>query len=130
MGLFSKTKQKDKLLKYFNENKISVDKKNDKLAIDFIPQNQDYTLHPYFVVDDENDSFSIIINIKKIDKINIDIYKKINDFNLSSKYFVMKISNDNIIYLEYNSLIDDNAVDVFIEVIDSINNLGNAINNI
>ncbi len=130
MGLFSHSKQKDKIIKYLKNENISYDVKNDKIVIELMFKDKGFSLSPYFIVDDEEDDFSMVINIKKIDKVNTDIYEKINSFNLSSKYFSMKISKENIIYIEYNTNIDDNVVKVFELLVASLYELSDIISNI
>jgi len=130
MGLFSHSKQKDKIIKYIKNENISYDVKNDKIVIELMFKDKGFSLSPYFIVDDEEDDFSMVINIKKIDKVNTDIYEKINSFNMSSKYFSMKISKENIIYIEYNTNIDDNVVKVFELLVASLYELSDIISNI
>ncbi len=130
MGLFSHSKQKDKIIKYLKNENISYDVKNDKIVIELMFKDKGFSLSPYFIVDDEEDDFSMVINIKKIDKVNTDIYEKINSFNMSSKYFSMKISKENIIYIEYNTNIDDNVVKVFELLVASLYELSDIISNI
>lgn len=130
MGLFGHSKQKDKLIKYLKEKNISSNEKNGKIEIELLFKDKGFSLYPYFVVDDDNDYFSIIINIKKIEKTSVDLFEKINDFNLLSQYFTLKISNDNILYLEYNSIFNDNIKDIFDCTINSLYSLSEAIDNI
>ena len=130
MGLFSHSKQKDKIIKYLKNENISYDVKNDKIVIELMFKDKGFSLSPYFIVDDEEDDFSMVINIKKIDKVNTDIYEKINSFNMSSKYFSMKISKEKIIYIEYNTNIDDNVVKVFELLVASLYELSDIISNI
>lgn len=130
MGLFGHSKQKDKLIKYLKEKNISSNEKNGKIEIELLFKDKGFSLYPYFVVDDDNDYFSIIINLKKVEKTSIDLFEKINDFNLLSQYFVLKVSNDNVLYLEYNSIFNDNIRDIFDCAINSLFGLSNAIDSI
>jgi len=130
MGLFGHSKQKDKLIKYLKEKNISSNEKNGKIEIELLFKDKGFSLYPYFVVDDDNDYFSIIINLKKVEKTSVDLLEKINDFNLLSQYFTLKISNDNILYLEYNSIFNDNIKDIFDCTINSLYSLSEAIDNI
>ena len=129
MALF-RNSQKDKIIKYFKENKVTYNELDNKIETEIIFSSKNISLYPYFIIDDENNYFSIIINIKKInEKKSADIYQKINDFNLISQYFVAKISNDNILYLEYNTIYSDNLKDIYETSIGSINNLLDYIEN-
>ena len=130
MGLFGHSKQKDKLIKYLKEKNISSTEKDGKIEIELLFKDKGFSLYPYFVVDDDNDYFSIIINLKKVEKTSVDLFEKINDFNLLSQYFTLKISNDNILYLEYNSIFNDNIKDIFDCTINSLYSLSEAIDNI
>ncbi len=131
MGLFGHAKQKDRLIKYLKEKKISVIEKNGKLETEFSFPGKGFSLFPYFVVDDDESIFSIIINIKKVtDKKNIEFYEKINDFNLSSQFFTLKLSADDVLFLEYNTQMDDNIKELFDMISDSLNELIDSINSL
>lgn len=131
MGLFSHTKKKDKLIKYLNDKNISVNDKNGKIEIEIAFKDKGYSLFPYFIIDEENEYFSMVINLRKItEKISVELYAKINEFNLISQYFTLKISNDNILFLEYNTLFDDNLKDIFDEVNKSLFELKDVIDTI
>ena len=130
MGLFGHSKQKDNLIKYLKEKNISSNEKDGKIEIELLFKDKGFSLYPYFVVDDDNDYFFIIINLKKVEKTSVDLFEKINDFNLLSQYFTLKISNDNILYLEYNSIFNDNIKDIFDCTINSLYSLSEAIDNI
>ena len=117
-----RNKEKDKLIKYFKENNIAYNEVGNKIETEIVFKDKNISLYPYFMV--EEDYFSIIINIRKItEKLNLDLYQKINSFNLVSQYFVAKISNENILYLEYNTLYTDNLRDIFESSISSLNEL-------
>lgn len=125
MGIF-RSSQKDKLIKYFKDNNIAYNEINNKVETEITFNEFNISLYPYFSVSE--DYFSIIINIKKItEKLNVDFYQKINNFNLVSQFFVAKISAENILYLEYNSYFSDNIKDIFENVIGSLNDLINFI---
>ncbi len=129
MALF-RNSQRDKIMKYFKENKITYNESNNKIETEIIFSSKNISLYPYFVIDDDNNYFSIIINIKKYnDKKLADIYQKINDFNLISQYFVAKISSDNILYLEYNTIYSDNLKDIYEASVGSLDNLLDYIEN-
>ena len=129
MGLFH-SKPKDKLIKYFKENNISFNEKDGRIETEIVIPNKNISIFPYFKIIDDENYISIIINVRKVnEKINLDIYEKINYFNLSSKYFVMKLSN-NVLYLEYNTIYDDNLSDIFLEAITSLNEVIDYVDNI
>jgi len=131
MGLFSHAKQKDKLIKYLKEKRISVAEVNGKLEVEFAFPGYGISLFPYFIINDDENYFSMIVNIKKVsDKKNIELYDKINNFNLSSQYFTLKLSQDNVLFLEYNTIIDDNIKEIFDLMSDSLNELIDVINNL
>ena len=117
-----RSKEKDKLIKYFKENNITYTEVSNKIETEIVFKDKNISLYPYFKVDD--DYFSIIVNIRKItEKLNLDLYQKLNSFNLVSQFFVAKISNENILYLEYNTLYTDNLRDIFESTISSLNEL-------
>ena len=117
-----RNKEKDKLIKYFKENNITYTEESNKIETEIVFKDKNISLYPYFKV--EEDYFSIIINIRKLtEKLNLDLYQKINSFNLVSQFFVAKISNENILYLEYNTLYTDNLRDIFESSISSLNEL-------
>lgn len=123
---FSRSKEKGKLIKYFKDNNIAYNEANNKVETEIVFKDKNISLYPYFIVND--DYFSIIINIRKInEKLNLDLYQRLNSFNLVSQYFVAKISNDNILYIEYNTMYSDNVVDIFDNAIGSLNDLLNYI---
>ena len=129
MGLFSHSKQKDKLIKYLKEKNISVEENNSKLECAIQFKDKAFSLYPYFEIDEENNYFSIVINIKKIEKESSDLYERINQFNQISQYFTLKFAS-NILYLEYNTVFNDNIKDIFDLVLDSLEELKDAIDNI
>ena len=67
MALF-RNSQKDKILKYFKENKVTYNELDNKIETEIIFSSKNISLYPYFIIDDENNYFSIIINIKKINE--------------------------------------------------------------
>ena len=110
---FSRSKEKGKLIKYFKDNNIAYNEANNKVETEIVFKDK---------------IISIIINIRKInEKLNLDLYQRLNSFNLVSQYFVAKISNDNILYIEYNTMYSDNVVDIFDNAIGSLNDLLNYI---
>lgn len=130
MGIF-RSKEKDKLIKYFKENNISYNETDNKIETEIVFKDKNISLYPYFVINDAEDYFSIVINLKEISgKVTIDLYQKINSFNLISQYFVMKLSENNILYLEYNTVYTDNLKDIFESSIGSLNSLLEYIENI
>ncbi len=114
MGLFSKTEM-EKLEKHLNKKNLSFEKKENKLSFEVSMNKHSYSLFPYLRID-ENDSFSFCVNLRKIDKIN---YETLNNFNLKSKFFTAKIKTD-ILYLEYNTVLNDNVINVFDSLINEL----------
>ena len=120
MGLFSRSKI-DKLMKYFKERNISINQNNSKYEFEINFPNKKFNLFPYFTLDE--DYISIVINIKRINDKEINqILPKVNGFNVKSIYFTMKIYN-NIVYLEYNTFLDDTFKQYLDEVFGSLSGL-------
>lgn len=123
MGLFSKKTIKDELIKYLIEQNISIEGEN---PYSFQLNLNNYSLFPYITIKDNN--FSFMINIRRVDNINLQVLNNINNFNLKSKYLTCKINNDNVIVLEYNSLVNTDNVKIILEnIIESVFNLNNLI---
>ena len=127
MGLFSKSKI-EKLMKYFKERKISLTENNNKYEFELNFPNKKFNLYPYFTLD--SDYLSIVSNIKRVNDKEINqILPMVNGFNAKSKYFTMKIFN-NVVYLEYNTFLDDSFKVFLDEVFNSLNSLEEDIDNI
>lgn len=109
MGLFgfNKKKTSDALEKQFKEKNISLEFKDGKYSFELVMKNEGYSLYPYFFVDEEKKEMSIVINIKTISGLlTLEDYQRINNFNLKSKFFTAKVSQDKVLYLEYNTPIE------------------------
>ena len=82
--------------------------------------NEGYSLYPYYRIDTTTKELSIIINVRNVSEdITIDLYNKINAFNIKSKYLIAKLK-DRIIYLEYNTKVDSHKSEIIHEVIESV----------
>ncbi|MGM9970197.1 MAG: hypothetical protein ACI35S_07365 [Anaeroplasma sp.] len=128
LGIFGNKKLIDKLLKYFNEKNITIINENNKYSFELFMVESGYSLFPYFTLDDESNELSIVINVIKKEEVD---YNKVNSFNLKSKFFAAKISNENIIYLEYNTIVNaDNIKEIFMNVIESVFSLQEDIDNL
>ena len=68
-----------------------------------------------------------MVNIKKCENINIDLYNKINEFNLKSEFFKAQIEN-NLLYLHYECFIDGNEKDIIGVILTSLNPVSQLIN--
>ncbi len=126
MGLFSKS-DIDKLLKYLNKKNITLKNENGKYNFEIVMSNNKYSIYPYFLID--NDNYSIVINLRRIDKISDELFQKINDFNLKCKYFKAVFKN-NVLYLEANMLIDDNITNIFDTLVNELVSLEEDIDNL
>lgn len=123
MGLFSKKTIKDELIKCLIEQNISIEGEN---PYSFQLNLNNYSLFPYITIKDNN--FSFMINIRRVDNINLQVLNNMNNFNLKSKYLTCKINNDNVIVLEYNSLVNIDNVKIILEnIIESVFNLNDLI---
>ena len=115
-------------MKYFKERKISLTENNNKYEFELNFPNKKFNLYPYFTLD--SDYLSIVINIKRVNDKEINqILPMVNGFNAKSKYFTMKIFN-NVVYLEYNTFLDDSFKVFLDEVFNSLNSLEEDIDNI
>lgn len=127
MALWGKKKASDILVKYLDENKIHYEIKDN--VVSFELELGSYSIFPYFEVDDIKNMLSVVVNVCE-KKLTDNLLRKVNEFNLKSKYFAAKVNN-NIIYLEYNVKIDTDIVaDVFKDLIASLNQLEEIIDNL
>ncbi len=114
MGLFSKT-ELEKLEKHLNKKNLSFDKREDKISFEIAMNKNSYSLFPYLKIN-SNNLFSFCVNLRKVDKLN---YETLNSFNLKSKFFTAKVKND-ILFLEYNTTLNDNVVSVFDSLVNEL----------
>jgi len=126
-GIFGNKKLIDKLNKYFYEKKIELKAENDKYSFEIVFHELGYSLFPYFKLSEASNEISIVINVRKCD--NVD-FNMLNSFNLKSKYFTAKASN-NVIYLEYTtSLSNDTYKEVLNDILNSLTMLAIDIDNL
>ena len=117
--LFSSKRVIDKIQKYFQDSKTTLNHENNRYSFELFLSESGYSLYPYFMLNEDETVISIIINVRRRE-LNEDIYMKLNEFNLLSKYFQAKC-NDDSIFLEYNSIISyDNIKEIFKKAIESI----------
>lgn len=124
-NMFSKSLE-EKVSKYFKEKQISLKKQDDKFYFDLYFPEEKYTLTPYYFVASSN-LITFMVNIKKYENINIDLYNKINEFNLKSEFFKAQIEN-NLLYLHYECFIDGNEKDIIGVILTSLNPVSQLIN--
>ena len=121
MAFWSKKKLFDILMKNFKNDNISVEFEENRLTFEMYFEEAKFNLYPYIKLDENESIMSIFVNIRKIEKENV--YEKINNFNLISKYFTLKLK-DNVLYLEYNAFVDnDNVYDVTKKATTALNDL-------
>ena len=121
MAFWSKKKLFDILIKNFKNDNVSVEFEENKLTFEMSFDEAKFNLYPYIKLDENESIMSIFVNIRKIEKENV--YEKISNFNLLSKYFTLKLK-DNILYLEYNAYVNnDNVYDVLKKATDSLSEL-------
>ena len=116
MGLFgnSKKKTKETIEKYFKDKGISLEKDGKNYSFELVNQKEGFSLYPYFTYDEDVNELSFFINLKNVE-LEYD-YRKLNSFNIGSKYFKAAIK-DSIIYLEYNAKVE---IDEFKNVMDCL----------
>ena len=118
--IFGKKKIIDLIIKYFNEKKISYEKNLN--VISFSASYNDFSIYPYIKINEENQQVSFLVNIRKINQ-KENVFEKLNTFNIKSQFF-RAILNEDIIVLEYNTLVDsDNLNDILDQMIDSLSSL-------
>ena len=128
MAFWSKKKLFDLLNKEFKNDGVSVEVDSNKLSFEVNCSEAKINLYPYIKLDEETSIMSILINLRKVQKDNF--YDKINEFNLISKYFTLKLK-DSILYLEYNVKVDTNNVyEMVKEVIESVKSIQSEIEKI
>ena len=121
MAFWSKKKLFDILSKAFKNDNVTVDVTNNNFSFEINLADASYNLYPYIKLNEEDSIMSIFVNIRKVEKENI--YEKINNFNLISKYFTLKLK-DSILYLEYNVVVNnDNVYDICKVAINSLKEL-------
>ena len=122
MAFWNKKNLYETLVKAFKNDNISLDEENSKiLSFEISFSEAKFNLYPYFKINEEESILSIECNVRKIEKENV--YEKINNFNLISKYFTLKLK-DNILYLEYNTKVNiDNVYEVAKLAINSLTEL-------
>lgn len=106
MAFWSKKKIEDAVVKYLTENNVTISKENNSISFELYFKNSQYSIYPYIVINEDEEEISVIVNLKKVEEINSKYLSKMNSFNYNSKYFVCKANNENIIYLEYNGVIN------------------------
>ncbi len=112
MALWGKKRLIDSFVKYLNEKNISYNNEDGCISFELFFNNLKYSLFPYVNLDETNNEMSVIINLKKIDTVyNLKEINKINEFNLKSKYFVLKFNSSNILYLEYNAIVNNDILE-------------------
>ena len=124
MGLFTKT-ELEKLEKHLNKKGLSFELKGEKMSFEIAMNKNSYSLFPYLKITND-DNFSFCVNLRKIEKLN---YETLNKFNLKSKYFTAKV-NSNILYLEYNTILNDNVIFIFDSLINELFSLEEEIDNL
>ncbi len=120
MGLFSRKTVIDEIKKLFNERNTSIEGDN---PFSFQLNLNKYSLFPYITINLNNDytNLAFIINLRKIDNITNQLYINMNSFNMKSKYLVCKLNMDNILILEYNTIVNtDNVKSILNDVIESV----------
>lgn len=130
MGLFSRKTVKDEIKKMFLENNTTIDGVN---PFSFQLNLSRFTLFPYVTLEDgkENVDLHFMINIRKIETLTNNVYLNINSFNLKSKYLTCKLSEENVIVLEYNTNVNtDNVKEILNDIIESVFNLEDLIDSL
>ena len=118
--IFGKKKIIDLIIKYFNEKKISYEKNLN--IVSFSASYNDFSIYPYIKINEESQQVSFLVNIRKINQ-KENVFEKLNTFNIKSQFF-RAILNEDIIVLEYNTLVDsDNLNDILDQMIDSLSSL-------
>ena len=115
------TKLSESVKKTLEAKNISVSLDDDgKGSFELVMPKEGYSLYPYYRIDTTTKELSIIINVRNVEEdITIDLYNKINAFNIKSKYLMAKLK-DRIIYLEYNTKVDSHKSEIIHEVIESV----------
>ena len=114
MGMFGKKKSSDYLIKSFKNSSISYKLEDNVLSFEFSIQS--IILYPYIVIDENSNEFPVVINIKKSDN---KVLEKLNDFNNNSRYFKASLK-DNLIYLSYVILNDENVFENLNKILGSL----------
>ena len=120
MGLFGRKTVYDEIKKLFIEKNTSIEGEN---PITFQLNLDKYSLFPYITLNDNKDysNISFMINLRKANNDNNQLFNNINSFNMKSKYLVCKLNTDNILILEYNTFVNvDNVKPIINDIIESV----------
>ncbi len=124
MAFWNKKSLSDILIKSFKNENINYTFANNVLSFEYPIKNN--ILYPYITFDEEKDEASILINIKKGNEFDL---KKINEFNIISRYF-KACYKDDLIYLNYNFKSNDEIFDELNKILGTLNALIDEIANL
>ena len=94
MGLFGRKTVYDEIKKLFIEKNTSIEGEN---PITFQLNLDKYSLFPYITLNDNKDysNISFMINLRKANNDNNQLFNNINSFNINNGYIVNSIRNIN-----------------------------------
>jgi len=129
MGLFSGKNPTKSLMKHTQQKGYVITNDGTYYRFEIRFEEDNLSLFPYFVIDEDKNIFSICINLKKVLNDKEINYQKIIDFNNNSRFFTLKFEN-NVLFLEYNTYFDDNLENIFDLIIENVFMLRNLIKNL
>ncbi len=123
MALWNKKKMSDMITAFLKENNASFEIDGNIISFEVHFDNKDFTLYPYIKMTELKSMLSFGVNLRalnsseKLEKKS----EKLNAFNQASPYYKAFIGNENVIYLEYNTIASTDSVEMLLaNVIDSL----------
>jgi hypothetical protein len=123
MALWNKKKMTDMIASFLKDNNASYEIDGNIISFEVHFDNKDFTLYPYIKITELKSILSFGVNLRALSTTEKLEKKadKINAFNLASPYYKAYIGNDNVIYLEYNTVVTADSLELVLKnVIDSL----------
>ena len=133
MALWNKKKMNDLIISFLKENNASYEVDGNVISFEVHFDNKDFTLYPYVKMTELKGMLSFGVNLRALNSSEKLEKKaeKLNAFNLASPYYKAYLGNDNVIYLEYNTVASTDCVELVLKnVIDSLFKLQDEIDNL
>ena len=108
---WNKKKLKLKLAAFFEQKKVryTLDDEKDKIQFELNLLEREITIYPYLLI--QEDLICLHVNLTKINPKSFD-YKKLNDFNEQSSFFITFVTSGGIVVLEYCWYVSEHITDI------------------
>lgn len=114
MAFWNKKSIRECILKYLEEQEVSFKEEFGCITFELYFKREEFSVFPYIKINEMNEELSFIVNLKEIE--NYKDCQKLNKFNSLSKYVCAK-HKDNMLFLEYNALINSDQAPIIIDKI-------------